>query len=294
MKNDVIVLMKGGLGNQLFQYAFARNIQLKYGYNNIILDVSELDGIKDREYELDKFVLPDECVKVYKGNEYAAYSRRRNLLLKFGMRFLPKSVYNLEAKGNKFIWDNSEYVNVDDKINKSADVVINGYWQSEKYFIDNVDTIFNDLKIEDTGRFEKSDIYKAISGTNSTCIHVRLTDYLNISEYNTFGIEYYKQGIEYVKERTDSTFFVFSDDVEAAQKMLSPLAEKMQFVKYKGQDTLSDFFLMSQCNNFIMANSSYSWWAQYLGKKKDIVVAPKKWNKSNECEDIYMDEWILI
>lgn len=294
MKNDVIVLMKGGLGNQLFQYAFARNIQLKYGYNNIILDVSELDGIKDREYELDKFILPNECVKIYKGSGYAAYSRRRNILLKFGMHFFPKFVYNLEAKGNKFIWDNSEYINVDDKINKSDDVVISGYWQSEKYFMENAGTIYNDLKIEDIGEFKKCDIYKSITSTNSTCIHVRLTDYLNISEYNTFGIEYYKHGIEYVKERADSTFFVFSDDVEGAKKMLSPLAENIQFVNYNGQNTLSDFFLMSQCNNFIMANSSYSWWAQYLGKKKDIVVAPKKWNKSNECEDIYMDEWILI
>ena len=292
--SSVIVVMKGGLGNQLFQYAFARNIQLKYGYEDMVLDVSELDGIRDREYELSGFDIPEDVVRLCRDNRYAAYSRRRNPLLKVGMHFCPKVVYDVGSKTNKFIWDECDHADIDKKINPAKDVVINGYWQSEKYFLDNSGNIKSDLTVSGCEEYRKLDIYKAISSTNSTCIHVRLGDYVNVPYYDTFGVEYYIKAIEYMKERTDSTFFVFSDDTEGARKLLSPLSANIEFVEYEGQKTLSDFFLMSQCKNFIMANSSYSWWAQYLGNDKDIVIAPKKWTGTGDCKDIYMDKWVLI
>ena len=293
MKN-VVVIMKGGLGNQLFQYAFARNIQLKYGYDRIILDISELDGIRDRKYALQDFELPGNCVTTCSDNRYARYSRRRNPFLRVGMHICPKVVYDVGTFGNAFIWDRTELIDIDKRIKSGKDVVINGYWQSAKYFPDVSDTLKKDLKLIRREAYEKLDIYKKIRGTDSTCIHVRLGDYVNMSYYNTFGVEYYKDAIERVKEKKDSEFFVFSDDIEGAKKMLAPFYPELNFVAYDGQDTLSDFFLMSQCKNFIMANSSYSWWAQYLGEEKNIVTAPKRWTSSDACEDIYMDNWIRI
>ena len=112
MKN-VVVIMKGGLGNQLFQYAFARNIQLKYGYDGIILDISELDGIRDRKYALQDFELPGNCVTTCSDNRYARYSRRRNPFLRAGMHICPKVVYDVGTFGNAFIWDRTELIDIE-------------------------------------------------------------------------------------------------------------------------------------------------------------------------------------
>jgi len=286
--------MKGGLGNQLFQYAFARSIQQKYGYENIVLDISELDGNRDREYALDGFNIPEDCVNICVDNRYARYSRRRNPLLKIGMHFCPEFVYKTGSKNNIYIWDECEYIDIYKEIDSKRDIVINGYWQSEKYFSDIKDILRKDLEFDEHDRYEKIDVYNRIANSDSTCIHVRLGDYVNNSYYNTYGPEYYKEAIERVREKSDSKFFVFSDDIKGAKEMLSPMCSDMEFVEYEGRDTLSDFFLMSQCTNFVMANSSYSWWAQYLGTEKNIVIAPSKWTRTNECKDIYMDNWILI
>ncbi len=272
---DVIVMLKGGLGNQLFQYAFARSLQLRYGYDSIILDIADVDGHVGRPYDLNNFSLPYDIVRTCSDNRYACYSRRRNLFLRCMMRICPGVAFKWGRKKNCFHWDFDRYVSIDNFIETNRDIVINGYWQSEKYFQSISGVVKSEFLMRDTDSLLKNEYYKEITDSNSTCVHVRLGDYQGLKLYSTYGIEYYREAIRLILKKTDTTFFVFSDDIKGAKALLSDEFPLLKYVSYDNQSGISDFFLMSQCNNFIMANSTFSWWAQYLGKKKDIVIAPK-------------------
>ncbi len=287
-------MLKGGLGNQLFQYAFARCLQLRLGYEKIIIDTADVDGIVGRPYELDKFSLPETVVTICSDNRYACYSRRRNLILRCLMRICPDFAFKWGSNRNCFHWDSDGYVDIGNKINRNHDLVINGYWQSEKYFTPVKDLIREEFRIKDLSDYKNNHYYHKITKSESTCVHVRLGDYQGMDLYSTFGVEYYREAIRLIKEKTNTTFFVFSDDIKGAKSLLGHDFPQLEYVEYEKQDTISDFYLMSQCRNFIMANSTYSWWAQYLGKDKNIVIAPKKWTSEDGGKDIYQSHWMLV
>ena len=295
---DIILIMRGGLGNQLFEYACARSLQLKYGYNKIIMDISELKR-NDMLFELGNFNLPRNIYNICLDNRYWRYSRLRNLFLRFTMHYFPNLILYWGKERNIFIWDGDNYIG--DEIGSNLDLdknlVLSGYWQSEKYFKDNIDIIKDELDVRSGIEHISNNYLKRIRKSNATCIHVRLGDYLKGNRYSTFGPEYYRKAIEMIKINEcfqDNHFFVFSNDIRNARKIINYRDLDMDFVEYEGQNAITDFFLMQQCDNFIMANSTYSWWAQYLGKKKRTVIAPKTWTINNENRDLYSNNWILI
>lgn len=291
---NVIVMLKGGLGNQLFQYAFARCLQLKYGYDEIVLDIADVDGHVGRPYELENFLLPKDIVTTCSDNRYARYSRRRNLVLRCMMRICPNVAFKLGKRNNCFHWDFDKYLAVENFVDTNKDIVINGYWQSEKYFRSVSDVVKSEFIIKDISYYLKNRYYTEITDSNSTCVHVRLGDYQGLKLYSTYGIEYYRAAIRLIQKKVETTFFVFSDDIKGAKALLSDEFPQLNYVSYYNQSGISDFYLMSQCNNFIMANSTFSWWAQYLGNRKNFVIAPKKWTSEDGGKDIYQDHWILV
>jgi hypothetical protein len=86
-------------------------------------------------------------------------------------------------------------------------------------------------------------------------------------------------------------FYVFSDNIEEVKKEFSSVDANLEYISNVGDD-IDELSVMIACNHFIISNSSFSWWAQYLSESKDkIVLAPAKWTASNENQDIYMDSW---
>lgn len=177
-------------------------------------------------------------------------------------------------------------------IQKYNNVDLYGYFQSIKYW----DNIQRDIRaLFSPNETIQTLLDKTPMNPNTCAIHVRRTDYLQLNDYHpSLSIDYYQRAIEAMKA---DSYIVFSDDIEwcKTQKVF----EGAQFVN-SGNDLL-DFFMMRQCDRFIIANSSYSWWASYLstGLNKRII-APKKeqWfgikYNTNNVDDLYLQNWEIV
>lgn len=173
--------------------------------------------------------------------------------------------------------------------------IIDGFFQSEKYFKNHEKEIKKLFK--PTKEIIKiiNDKYSNILSGRTTSIHVRRGDYVRHPQHHPIQtLEYYQKGIELTKDKTD-LYVVFSDDVEWCKKHFQ--GDNVTFIE-KEKDYI-EIYLMSMCDNNIIANSSFSWWGAWLNNNPDkIVVGPKRWfgpayNHFN-TNDIIPENWIKI
>ena len=172
--------------------------------------------------------------------------------------------------------------------------IIAGYFQSELYFLKNKDKVinmFSDLDIIDKLRTKNAKVLN-----KSVSLSVRRTDYVELADYhNLLGLDYYADSIKYIDStRYIEHILVFSDDIKWCKENLHD--ERMIFV-----DDLKDYealYLMSLCENNIVANSSFAWWGSYLNKNEDkIVIMPARWlgdAAQRDWRDIYPQNVIIM
>lgn len=179
------------------------------------------------------------------------------------------------------------------KIN--GNVMFYGYFQSAKYFDKYREDILREFLNEEIIT-ELKNIYTDIL-QNSLSIHIRRGDYLNLQGHHPCPpVEYYLNGIKLIDEQKKiDNILVFSDDITWCENTFKD--ERMFFVK--GQKDYEDLYLMSLCENNIIANSSFSWWGSYLNKNEDkIIIAPKTWfgteMKNTNWSDIYTQKMIIL
>ncbi len=288
----VIIKVKGGLGNQMFQYAYGRHLQIKYGVEKLVLDVSECKKNNFRPYSLNKFVL-SKNIEFLDNNEYKLYDRNHSLFLKIGQKFFPKLIWMLYKRKNVYIWDEESYLDIN-SIKDGA--YLNGYWQSEKYFSSNKDIIKKEFEFLNQPSDLNKEYIDEIKQTNSVSLHIRLGDYCNIKRMLVCDKNYYFKACKYIMDNVDNpVFYVFSDEIESAKKIISSFGLKnIVFITGK-RENYDDMYLMSNCKHFILSNSTFSWWAQYLSNNKNsIVCAPEKWTTDKKNNDIYMEKWVRI
>ncbi|WP_158838613.1 alpha-1,2-fucosyltransferase [Polaribacter sp. L3A8] len=266
----IVVRILGGLGNQMFQYAYAKALENK-GYN-VKLDLSEIKKYKlHGGYQLDK----------YKINLKTADSFS-TLFAKIGLKKSIKEKSLLFNKNLKSLKGN-EYVK--------------GYFQTEKYFIEIRDTLLKEFSINQKLSFKTEIIASQITESKNSCsLHIRRGDYISDKKANnihgTCSLEYYRSAISIInKKYQDTLFFVFSDDITWTKGNLKITNAFYVDVKSIPHE---DMYLMSLCNHNITANSSFSWWGAWLNKNKNkTIIAPKQWfvNFKNE---IACKNWIKI
>ena len=169
-------------------------------------------------------------------------------------------------------------------------LMLDGYWQSKKYFDEFKDEIIDlfDFRVE-----------KILQGWCG--VHVRRGDYLQFPEHHPAqSAFYYLEAMNHINKETGiKSFMIFSDDIEWCQQMFGGISRHE--IGYRiGYDEISDLMILSSCAHTIMSNSSYSWWAQYLNPNPDkVVVAPKKdrWfgpQLPHDVKDLYDDKWFLL
>ncbi len=268
-----IVQLSGGLGNQLFQYAYYLKLK-KMGLETYLDDISCYKTERDRNNQL-------ICV----GAEYDKASL--------------KDILNLTDRDKHIIsW-------VRRRISGSRDVVCRegsaisedgywiGYWQSGEGY----DLISNELRSNIFGsNFEDeiidSDIKRRIEGDLSVSIHIRRGDYLNSDVVSVYGgictDEYYKTAIDYMrKEHPGCTFYIFSNDSEWVKEKYT----SSDMVVMEGNDEshgYRDMYLMSKCKHNIMANSSFSWWGSWLNTNPNkSIIGPTVWIHREGFDGIY-------
>ncbi len=271
----ITVQIFGGLGNQLFQYAFGRHISLMK-YDDLTLDYyhqmirTDFDGEALTKIT-DIFDLP---VELYIGKS------RKDLVNRYNLKIadrLASKIYRL----TRCTIEERNYKRDKDKIAKCGDIYIVGYWQSEEYFSDIKEIIKKDFKFKCEEQIKNLEIYKEILGSNSVSLHIRGKDYLVKDQFIIHGEKYYMDAIDLIsKTNSDLKCFIFTDDIDNVSKNYKKLSKLSRIVDIKtsfSSDAV-DLLLMSKCKHNVICNSSFSWWAAWLNNNPaKIIAAPRQW-----------------
>lgn len=292
----IIVTLTGGLGNQMFQYATARRLAEQHS-TILKLDISGFEQYKLHRYSLHCFHIWEYLAT---DNEIKNICGENNLFRKASKKILSK-LKNLPYHKPKILTE--KYFHFDPKIlDAPNNILLNGYWQSEKYFSDIPDILRRELVIKYQQDLMSAKFAEQIQKTESVSLHVRRTDYVNNSLTNqihgTCDKEYYTQAVKYIGDRiSDPHFFIFSDEPDWARDNLK-LGYPTTIVDCNDASrNYEDLRLMSSCKHNIIANSSFSWWGAWLNQNNHkIVIAPKHWfnDSSKNTKDLIPDQWIKI
>lgn len=240
-----VIRIYGGLGNQFFQYALGQ--------------IQKANGI-EVSYDIAWFKNPSN-------------NNRPLSLQKFNV-IIPTSSF-LEQKTLNEV--SLHYV--DDMMFTRLDGFnFFGYWQHPRYFAEVLPQLKQEFTVQEkfyTEQYLK--LKKKIKIGNSTSLHVRRGDYIQINGHHLLTAEYYTKALEYA----EGNVYVFSDDIPWCKIQFIG----KQFVFVEIEDFLS-FELMRLCKNNIIANSTFSWWAAYLNDNpKKIVVTPDQWRISKQAQE---------
>ena len=289
----IITNIVGGLGNQMFQYSIAKSIAKKRK-DTFKLDISFYPNQTLRKYELNFFNIEEVFATPF---EIEQFKGKRTFLSKFkkklGFEKLKNKGYFNEKALSVYDQDVFEY---------DENIYLDGYWQSEKYFLDIKDEICKDFSLKNPISVEANKYLKEIHTKESVSIHIRRGDYVHNSHTNSVhgvcSLDYYKNAIDYMDKNIDSAYyFIFSDDIQWCKDNFSFLANKCFIDDTKS--TFDDLDLMKNCRHNIIANSTFSWWAAWLNSNNDkIVICPKNWfsntKMQKESKDIMPQNWLKI
>lgn len=273
-----IIKIHGGVGNQLFQYAFAKALELKTR-QRIYIDVSEYRHIKHHSgLALNNILNNLSSIKIL-DNRY--------------IRFLLKGLNLVGLKRFYYVQNNFIFTDINKVIRY---IYLDGYWHSFSYFQDCWDLIKSDFDFEVNLNKEQIKILKMINHVESTSIHVRRGDYLNKNNsiYEILGMDYYNKAIkEIIKRKPDAVFFIFSDDINWAKDNFK---SDKKFFFVEDNDPMVDLHLIKSCKNNILANSSFSWWGAWLNSNNQkLCIAPDGWYKNLKLHPfLYPPEWVII
>lgn len=288
----IIVCLKGGLGNQMFQYAAGRrvaclqNVPLKldlswYGKNFL--------GETPRSYALAPFSINAEIATE---QEIAKLFRPDTGRIKRFVNLLNPFYRQSHIREKKSHFNSSFRI--------LPDSYLDGYWQSEKYFKDIAPIIRHDFTMRAAPDGFNRKVSVVINDCNAVSIHFRRGDYITDAKtgkhHGVCSIDYYKSAVELVATRVVRPhFFVFSDEPAWVSDNFK-IPHPMTVISHNGPDQPhEDLRLMSLCRHHIIANSSFSWWGAWLNPRPDkVVIAPARWfnDSSIDTRDILPTSWL--
>ena len=291
----IISKLYGGLGNQMFQYAFARNLALKYGVE-LKFDITALI----KESGNSKYIGGDIELEALDVNLSKATENEINLFMrsKFG-KLVDLVLLFFHISGKYSYVKEPHFHFFKSALSSPVNSYLDGYWQSEKYFKGIRKHLLQEFKPKHTLSFKTIELEKEIKNSKSISIHVRRGDYLsNTDIYCICDETYYMNSIEFICKKIDNpTLYIFSDDPNWFKNNIKTDYKTVYVSHNIGRNSYEDIYLMSLCQHQIIANSSFSWWGAWLNLNPNkIVIAPKCWFKikSKNTKDLIPEEWIQL
>ena len=255
----------GQLGNQMFQYAATKGVASKLDVPFMIPNHRQVfdDGI---------------------GNRYT--------ILLFNAFKLTSASLLGTLRTENYVQENGFSFNKDlFKIDKTENCSLYGFFQTEKYFKHIEKQIRKDFTFKDEIKDECDDLIKQF--TNPIALHIRRGDFVwNNKNHPPLGLDYYESALKLFD--SDREVIIFSDDTEWCREQ--ELFADDRFAVAEGGDQFYDLCLMSMCDDFIIANSTFSWWGAWLGNRGK-VVAPKQWfgeALDHDTKDLYCKGWTVL
>lgn len=297
-----VVKLKGGLGNQMFQYAFAIALEQQW-HDEILLDFSYF-----KETSIENSIIRPYELGVFQGECKPASDEDLGQIIDKSSRTLFEKIAWDWFKINKYkpetniLRQKSAYI-FEKKFLTQPAYYYDGYFQNEKYFKHCRSELLKCFSLKEPLEDKNAEILEQIKSTNSVSIHIRRGDYVTLESANTLhglcSLDYYEKAVEYIAKKVGNSgktphFFVFSDDIEWVRANLK-IDYPNIMIDFNQQNCHFDLELMKNCKHNIVANSSFSWWGAWLNENPDkIVIAPKKWLATSQKCDIVPIEWVKI
>lgn len=277
---DVIIRLNGGLGNQMFQYAFAKAIARRHGAR-LLVDRSMFDLSHTPErYRLDAFDIAPEFTGAYQN-----FLTRMLLSPKIPtpIRKAALATLSMEIVDEEEFHGTGALREAGDIKPASRRTVFVGYFQRFAAFAHLVDELRDDFRWSLPPGLARQTLHE-IESTQSVAVHVRRGDYVEVPLFRRklgmLSPRYYEQALALIREKlARPTFFVFTDDPVWARREIVDGKRDVTVVDHGAdRSDLADLALMRACAHFIVANSTFSWWPAFLADRPDkIVIAPKPW-----------------
>jgi hypothetical protein len=325
----VILTLGGGLGNQMFQYAFARKLQKVTGDDALVFTGYHLANTDNRADMLFHLNIADgirlcdaaqqAAVEAFQEPLLRALSIRRKIAGKcrFFSELPEQYVASLAEKGlftttEAYLEQRYAGIRVGENRRWSAEAAIcaletkyvEGNFQTWKYWADMVPELRKELRVRTEPSAENQALIQEMREHESVCVHIRRGDYLSpeYAHLNICGKDYYARAMADMQKRLheqnrEPVFYIFSNN----RKELAWIRENYAFeaydVRYVELDNpdYEELRLMYSCRHFIISNSTFSWWGQMLcDNPEKIVLAPSVWNRQCRSDGIYLPDWELI
>jgi hypothetical protein len=263
----IIVRLRGGLGNQLFQFAAAYSLAHNKGVG-LKSDLYTYTKHPLRKYELHHFNIPLEEATRAEVHQFTGSN--------FVERYLNKKNNYFNCPG---VFAQPHYHFYDDFFSLPVPIYLSGYWQSEKYF-ENVSADLRKMVTPSAPMDSKNnDLISEVRSSQSVAVHIRRTDYNSGSFFQPMGLDYYQRALGVMsKNISNPRYFIFSDDIEWSRQQLKDLPNATFVDHNRGADSFKDLLVMSSCRHQVIANSTFSWWAAWLNDfPGKTVIAPQTW-----------------
>ena len=301
----------GRLGNQLFRYAYVRALWEERGRNDTLVFNfrrtigGDGDGFEDalQHFRTLPYNTDNRSLVMHHGTWrqkalYARYrlvekmmrmlSSKRDVLTDYCSALLARDMV-IQGSGDNglpAVWPTGERV------------FVNGFFENRAYFDHIRPILLKELQPRHAPLQDNAALYEAIAQRESVCVSVRRGDYLSAVYSKGFYVcdeAYFQRAIDAIKKRVHDPLFVFfSDDIDWVRTHLK-VPEGSLFER--GDDPVWEKLrLMSSCKHFIISNSSFSWWAQYLGQHAEkLVVSPVRWfNEPSWTSHLIDDSFIKV
>ncbi|MCI9388167.1 MAG: alpha-1,2-fucosyltransferase [Lachnospiraceae bacterium] len=314
----IYVAIEGRMGNQMFSYAFARYLQIKGDRRDaIVFDLSDFERQKEAGKVLDEswrnymteFVCGDWVIE---GERKLGFVQRVLLSLHYRGGVIlnaqwgwPLRIYEKKFAGfmswagiYKYTFGYFPY----QKVARTKNLYLCGFFESPRYFAEIDNVLRKDFSLKTPLSGVKKRLYDMLRDINSVCINVRRGDFFENGQSENCGVcdaDYYERAARLLQEkREDAVFYIFSDDEEWCRQNVH-IEGDVKIIKCSdyGLSPQEQLWIMTACRDFIIANSTFSWWAQHLAcREGKMVVAPDHWRNidADLQTDIYEESWITI
>ena len=321
----MIYIKQGGrAGNQLFNYAFARKLQLLYSNEELTFDYSLVEFM-NRTHPGEGYW--EDSLSRFNTVPYKVITEKKDLILTFGSLYqkivyiiwrithryaktqkmskrvvIRRKLFSFTASAGVYYLYSTFSGYVPYKLSHAKNKFILGAFEDKQWFDDIRNILLKELTPKQPLKETNLPLLKTIKETNSICVSIRKWSIdekgERLAEREICGPRYFENAINKIVELVNNpTFIIFSDDVDWGKNIVKSIVGDVQMLSETGDDDVAEkLALMSNCKHFILSNSTFSWWAQYLSTNEGkIVVSPDHWfAEYDETLPLIESTWTLV
>lgn len=294
----VVINTKGGLGNQMFQYALY--LTMRNAGKDVKICTEHFDwAMTEKRHQIQSHGKKFLIEEIFTTKGIRAAPQEVGKLGTVRMDFISRARRKLGLEKKTHLFEEKMGRPSIEQLLALDNVFLDGYWQRFDYFGSAEAAIRNEYTYAYPLTDRNEEIAERIKESDSVSIHVRRNDYLNAPAYVIHSEDYYQKAMGAVSDKLSApVFYCFSDDPEWCKAHLSKLGYEFVFVDWNlGEQSYRDMQIMSLCKANIITNSTFSMWAAWLNPNADkIVIRPERYYTDPDADRHFYwpESWIKV